>query len=977
VQLKLIYQNNDGVEVAQYQDGNARLVAHLTLDGLDIVLDPMNNSDTNDDNDDGTGNDINSKENQTEHRHNHGHDHKKMKQTGTAAIDADSKPSPMAWRSYMQAAIDSLKLSIDINDLSIRINSRSTSDSDSSRESNPSSSISVHVDSISLQEETPMQKKVEIDTVTIMVGKEREYTSDSTSMHPSNYPSTEPSQEVFRMDGIGTILSTQIHAHSPKHNTTMNSNSSIHKMEQLWDIQLNQSINVGMSFIDVERIVQVIQAFHSSSLCHTRTGNHSKDCDRDSSSQRNSMDTKNRNGLVGRLKQTSCLGGSAQHEEEDEIGLLANIIHKQGDGEYEYMDTLRRRNNQVTDTVLGVDTLDFEEEEDSGSDHGNARSISEVTNQTEVEDFFNSNDEDFLHYRSALEESINSELGGEGIVNGDTKGAESTLTRVHFQMKCATMQLYLSSADETMEIDEYPRECISLTAGKVDASIFESSMTRNVSFDIKDLYIDHLPSCGDSDDALQESMPILRCYRSSSSDLGGAGETFLISLTVDTEIAGEDASHTNANVSIRPLQLVYLDSVMTKVAIGFAGIVTNSNYHEKSGSVGIGKTDEAASGPSPQISTLNFRAVCGGILAILPLQYNEDDRPSNDVLQMVFQRSGYDINAPANQLGPAITFEVSSLSIFVDRIGSLDEHFNDQDEMEVNLSAKSCIVSFVCSMPESSHGKITRKFDIMAFESEDKIDPDAIVKMKFARTNLDSKTEAYKKRRVKFQFPTVTPLASVKASQQCDSQEQKEHSELDNHKKKLRGSDPQLAMLKDLADCERRIEVHIPSLLLDLSALEKDALSTILASSCISKKKESDAHSENEVKAIVASSSPPLNIVVKCDQCSFSIRQPDETNPSGSEDSNFRYILICDGFKSHFFLNNGQVKNMRLLFQDITLYEGKTIIAGICYILSACLPQSIFFIQVFQNTRVWAQKVWIILRYSKCAKVYGNGEQLE
>ena len=981
IQLKLVYMNDDGLEVTQYQDGNARLLAHLTLDGLDIVLAPFH---------DGTdGND----EQKHSHSHTHDHDqgHKKNKQTGTPiTTKTNTKPSPMAWRAYMQAAIDSLKLSIDINDLSIRIHSHSHTDSSIESNSNPYlcnpypytssfSFISIHVDSISLQEQTPMQQKVEIDTLTIMVGQEHVHTSSSNasdgagaSANPSNYASMEPPMEVFRTDGITTILSTRIHEHSTKYNNNNN------KMEQLWDIQVNPTINVGMNFISMERMRQVVQAIFSSSSFR-----HGHDHDRGTSSQRNSLGQNDNDwdGSEEGSKGSSCMSGSMnmqQYDEEVEIGLLANIIQKQGDGDgddeggYEYMDNLRRRRNQVRNRVMGVDDLVSEEDgedEDgridhfhgngNGNDNGNAHSTTEAMDRDEVEDLFHSIDEDFVHYRSALEASINSELGGEGRRNGEGNcaGTESTLTRIRFQMKDATVQVYLTSADERMELDEYSYESISLRIAGVDASLVSSSAFRKVSFDIVDFHIDHLPSCGD-DDASQESIPILQCYSevcsNDDSDLDGVGERKLVSLTVDTELIGEDASRTNANVTILPLQVVYLDSVITRVAMGFAGIATNLQCHGKSECA-----NKVGSRPSPLVN-FNCRVICGGILAILPLHYDDDTRPSYEVLEAVFRRSGYNIVPPANQLGPAIICEVSSLSIFFDRVGCLDEHVNDQEDMQVNVSVHSCVVSFICPIPEShdesSYGESTRKFDIMALESEDKIDPDATVKIRFCRTDLGGKAEPYKKRRAKVQFPMVTPLASVKASQQCDYPEQKGQSEHENapnddkRKTRLRGSDPQLAMLKDLTDCETKIEIHVPSLLLDLSAQEKDALSIIMTSGSFSKKQGCDTHSENVEEELVASSS--LNIVVNCDQCSFSIHQVDETNSIGGEDSNFCYILICDGFKSHFLLDNGHLKNMRLLFHDITLYEGKTVIAGSRRIIGASSPSKhVLHIGILQHTR--------------------------
>ena len=960
--------SNTKRRVGNHDDtANARLVAHITLDGLDIVIEnnKNNSSNINTSHDDETNPLRRAPTNKAE---------KDIKTASAATTTKTSTPSRLTFplRSYMQAAIDSLKLSLDIHDLSICIYSHEHAtgiddihtDTDAGADagadaatgdtSNTANSfIQINVDSLSYNEcrqdsqgnsptsnkhgsKNIYQKKLELDTVTILVGRSQPWMEQ---------------QEIFRMDGIIAIRHGNTHQHTAKKYGNLQSPQGRNRAKQkeqqehILEIMIQPEIQVGVSFRSLQRILDVV---------------HSYSMEKSSSAEIGGTTIHSSSGAT-----TTGTGGDAHvhvhvhaQEEEDEIGLLAKIIQRQGDEECQYMDHLSKKKRSArTDNGTGADgvMVDMDMDMDNG---GMGKDEIDIRRQRqrvdEVQDFLYSDeeeDEDLLHYRNALEASININSS----VTGEGKGKDmgTGVMRVRFYMKFVTMQLHLTDTStrmgDRMETesdgceDEYDytdsKESISFTIEELDVSLASSSMHQYVSLDVGDFYIDHLVSCGDGES--QESMPILQCYKECLNGKGGRddeqdkdGGNFALSLTIDIEqnVGAASASRTNCNLTIHPLQMLYLDSVMNKMAMGFAGIAAKGQCKGR----GHGKID-MYSEALPKSPDFNCSVICGGILAIAPLHYANDRQPMEETLHNIFLRSGYHISPLVNKLGPALTCEVSCLSILADGASFLDECEKDQEEMQVTASVQSCIVSCVCPLriPESndknSYDESACKFDIVALESEDKIDPDAVVKICYARTALSGRTEAYKKQRAKVQFPAVTPLASVKASQQCDYTEQKgqsdNHTKFDTRKAGLRkGSDPQVAMLKATAECEHRIEIHIPSLVFDLSASEKDRLAAILKSSSLSRKEFSNAHSKDQDSAEKLASSSSVNIVVHCDQCSFSIHQANDTNPI-IEDPTLCYILICDGFKSHFLVGSAGLENMRLLFHDITLYEGKDVVA--------------------------------------------------
>ena len=1044
IRLQLIYDNGDNgdngdndiignkINSNQNDSANARLVAHITLDGLDIVIgDNYNNMNYNN---------TNASNNNTSNTNSTNNNNTNASNNNSTTTTTPSRLT-FPLRSYMQAAIDSLKLSLAIHDLSIRIHSHShpvghplDNDTGNDNTGTATSFIHINIDSLSFNEcrqddsewcnnhgytshghtshgsKNVYQKKLELDTVTILVGRQ-EHGGHPSQSHSQSQPWMEQ-QEIFRMDGIITIRHGNTNAQKKNGNGNRNGNGNVQppqkrrnhgnqqlleqqlqqdQQEQFLDIMIQPEIQMGVSVCSLERILDVVHSYSGSVSSMEGCGG---GADSGGTTTTTTTTTGSSTGCrnVATATTGNKNGGDANiQEEEDEIGLLAKIIQRQGDEECQYMDNLSKKKRNARDNRgMEKDEIDNDIDVDIGRQ--------QTLNRDEVQEFLYSDeeeDEDLLHYRNALEASINSNINlnssGEmegreamGTGTGTGTGVNAALMRVRFYMKCVTMQLYLtdtsmstiSRMDDGMETESNgyahdqdhdhdhadSKESVSFTIEELDVSLTSSSMHQLVSLHVGDFYIDHLVSCGD--DESQESMPMLQCYKECFHGKCGRDDeqdedcgNFAISLTIDIEqnvgaaSASAPASRTNCNLTIHPLQMLYIDSVMNKVAMGFTRIAAKGQCK---GRRGHGKID-MDSEPPPKPADFNCTVICGGILAIAPLYYTDDRQPLEETLQNIFQRSGYHIAPLANQLGPAITCEVSCLSILADGASFLDECEKDQEEMQVKASVQSCVISFVCPLrvPEShnenSCDKSFCKFDIVALESEDKIDPDAVVKIRYARTALSGKTEAYKKQRAKVQFPAVTPLASVKASQQCDYTEQKgqsdNHSNFDTRKAGLRkGSDPQVAMLKAASECEKRIEIHIPSLLFDLSAPEKDGLAAILTSSSLSRKEFSNAHSKDQDSAEELAASSSVNIVVYCDQCSFSIHQANQTNPM-IEETTFCYILICDGFKSHFLVGNAGLEHMRVLFHDITLYEGKALVAELICISLPLRLLNIFFVK--------------------------------
>ncbi len=324
---------------------------------------------------------------------------------------------------------------------------------------------------------------------------------------------------------------------------------------------------------------------------------------------------------------------------------------------------------------------------------------------------------------------------------------------------------------------------------------------------------------------------------------------------------------------------------------------------------------------------LRFKLGCKYIAIEIPLSKSTDGSTDGNLSQSInhlFERSGYVVDVTNHLTGPTLSLAATDfdMNLYMYYTGC------QQQEIEITTSLHSSVASLITPMP--TNNSKCQRFDIISIDSETQIDPDALIKIEYSKMLLGDKSDAFKKKRAKNFFPYVVPLASVKASQQFDHEDESFTSkstkkdgnftnDMTSIKRNVRGADPQVRMLKEACSCENNVLISIPSIAMDLSINEKNLLLNVV-SELFSTDKEDTVRSEKVSNSSGAGSR--LGLSFRCNQFTFSLH-----HHSDEEQMNAIYtqLLIWDGLHLHCLLDKNELKHIRLISEDLTLYESESI----------------------------------------------------
>lgn len=251
-------------------------------------------------------------------------------------------------------------------------------------------------------------------------------------------------------------------------------------------------------------------------------------------------------------------------------------------------------------------------------------------------------------------------------------------------------------------------------------------------------------------------------------------------------------------------------------------------------------------------------------------------------------------------------------------------------------------------MHENEMMILSRVFDIVSFSGQTSIDPNALVRIEITD---ESHQNNYTESQRQTNFPFVTPLHSVKATQQnenddicdpiihCGLSSDYEFARVDlkpNKKKKnIRGSDPQYEMFNDSKKSKVNISVHIPSISLDTTDDELSAILKLVESITQKNNVENTIVSNNDDLTSLknedyADTCPAeanyYSLSFQCDQLTVSLKSVDDglkydQNGEIEIDDSSSFMVAFDKVKAHVLVGNS-LKHCRLFSNDITLYEG-------------------------------------------------------
>jgi len=849
VSLSLLYFDENDQIVESYDEGRARLIAKVQLDGVEIVIKP------GDIDVDAIRQEANKEEN-----------------SGNEGSAEDEKSTRMSLTSrtigsYVQSALDSLKLSLDINDVTIRVCSQdnawinlniaaaSYSDSEkSARERGMDAMVDSKV--------TMLGKEISIDTITMTVGERMPMQSNSSES------TINASEEVARLDGVSTIK-IGVKEYTDEQNRT--------KMEQNCCIAIDQNLVLNASINTLERLSRVVVEVNA--ISDIPVGDDSSK-DNLSCTEQIKIPEKPQNVSHSHHSSVDSL------DSDQDIDLLANIIQQRTDERY--MDKLNKSNN--TDVKIGSD-----------NDEEPATKLKRDKIINAAECFFDHNDTGYSHYCSVLEASI-----GEEEFGGTESGILST--RIQVQLSEASIQLHLNEGERVT------KAFVAFDIKELSVTSKRSSKSHTISLEIEGF------SCWNSllllEDRVPETFSIL-CFNNESGDLLSTNmisASPMVSLSI--EVMHEDnglSSHCTIQMALGPILLTLSKDFISRLLDDVSQISWQApGYKKKEQPI------------DQNMSSTTCHVTCEDMTILIPIEFADISNKSIDAASKdLFKRSGYDILQYDTLQYPTISLQLNDFATAWTQLLPKVQDVEENEDSVLSLSFQRAVVS--CLLPNSKEKESVvfgkklscKRIDFVALESETRIDPDAAVRVEFISSALCQKSESFKKKRAKKNFPLVTPLASVKASQHHERESSNGTRVNDTGcrlKQRLRGSDPQMMMIGELNDCDQIISAHVPTIAFDISVLEMDAIVKYL-----SFKSPSETKSNAEYNSVNRNDqSSQFNINFKCDQLSVTIHQETKDDEN---DLYYSYTTIFDRLRSHVYLNKGEPSHIRMSLDDFTLFE--------------------------------------------------------
>jgi hypothetical protein len=470
-------------------------------------------------------------------------------------------------------------------------------------------------------------------------------------------------------------------------------------------------------------------------------------------------------------------------------------------------------------------------------------------------------------------------------------------------------------------------DAIVVIAEKVEWSLHNCRARQLFSLDVYKFHIHYIGENSAHDSDYDEALPILSFHdRTSKTFHDGISHSEnstdpVVSIHFDSgKYNGETYLHSDVRIAVEPFTFLYRQLALSKMASGLERITKNkrSETHDFQSHTTSSTADSMH---------FNCQIFCVYVLLIIPFNISVDDEsPWTTKLPLLFERSGYNMNPCPILNGPAMTVELTNFGVKYGEKSNLDDNVDYEEDFRLALTFQNTIIAIVSPVfmweNKSVQDECIHKLDLIAIESEDTIDPNALVRIEFSQSSI-REAEFCGQSKARFLFPIVQPLALVKASQQfddcaeCDETSSKPEHKSAKSRQSLRGSDPQKAVLNEISDCKSILSVHIPSMALDLSTVEIDVLSEILASYKAKGSTEPERNNISQNQEQVSSKSLSL----QCNQLSVSIHYISDDDSCSTK--NLNHLLIIDDFKCFFLQQQQALRSLRTLCEDITLFEGK------------------------------------------------------
>ena len=179
-------------------------------------------------------------------------------------------------------------------------------------------------------------------------------------------------------------------------------------------------------------------------------------------------------------------------------------------------------------------------------------------------------------------------------------------------------------------------------------------------------------------------------------------------------------------------------------------------------------------------------------------------------------------------------------------------------------------------------------------------------------------------------FPRVPAISSFKAFQEDEDEDTADDDVgLSPSRRELTGPDPQPEMLQSICDAAKTVEFHLPSIHCDLTINEIEVLIKVLSAAF-----SLDQLSNNTFVGTVMSNNQSNNqdrpnevvsIYFSCQEILLAIHDDAETLKA---DNRYSYVVQMDHFRGNLLHKRAGLQHVRVLTHDLSLFEATNIAGG-------------------------------------------------
>lgn len=375
--------------------------------------------------------------------------------------------------------------------------------------------------------------------------------------------------------------------------------------------------------------------------------------------------------------------------------------------------------------------------------------------------------------------------------------------------------------------------------------------------------------------------------------------------------SSESGSARRVDISLHPIEIIYQEIAI----IGFSDMIKRLSFPD------VAAPEKEQDVKEEKKCALVISAKCPSVVVMVACQdYSILQNSANT--NRLFQRHGY-VYEDSGGLFLGVGAEFYNIAADIVRREVSDDSDSIYEDQKATLSSSHALLFARSTELKSGRRRrqtyLSRRVDLVAFTRDEDRETNALT-ISLHNTSQQNESQRRTLKR-KSAFPFVLPLTSVKAQQECDDSD----DEIDNMYEdanrsaqerlkvdgcQIKASDPQYILSAEANEAETELSVDISNIFFDLTLDERQSLSTILSSfGSDGDKMDQAAHqdaSDTDRKSFVGIS---LNV----GQIAAVLRGEDVNAES--------FSLVIDKMQLHALTAPQGIRNLRLLFADVTLYQ--------------------------------------------------------